>query len=210
LPGVAQDRFVERERLVAAVRWRAGRAAIVHKLVARSQPHNGAVRILFRVNSPLVSTIPSPVPMSCNRKSLKGWIILLPSAAGTVNVPPLITDPDAAVVIERTWQTEQSRSSNRSEPGSVASFKTIALLRGGALVERMKRVNASTSLGATHSTKSGNYFVGKLRGCVIYSDHILASIELFTSTIVITHTLKRVVVETIGSSYVRVINAPAV
>ena len=35
-------------------------------------PHSGAVRILFLVSSPLVSTIPSPVPMSCSRKSLNG------------------------------------------------------------------------------------------------------------------------------------------
>jgi len=50
-----------------------------------------------------------------------------------------MTVPGIAVVIERTWQTEQFSELKRSEPGSVASSKTIALLRGGALVERMIR-----------------------------------------------------------------------
>src|ERR1043165_3339099 len=61
------------------------------------RPQSGAVRIMFLVVSPLVSTIPSPVPMSCSRKSEYGWMILLPSASGTVNCPPLMTEPTGAV-----------------------------------------------------------------------------------------------------------------
>src|ERR1051325_5415980 len=101
------------------------------------KPQSGAVRTLFLVNSPLVSTMPSPVPMSWSKKSLNGCIILLPKAAGTTKVPPLMTEPTGAVVIERTWQTEQLSESKRAEPGSVASFIAIERLRGGALVERM-------------------------------------------------------------------------
>ena len=100
---------------------------------------------MFLVASPLVSTIPSPVPMSWSRKSPNGWMILLPSALGTVNCPPLMTEPTGAVVIERTWQTEQLSVSKSAEPGSDASSGTSCLSRAGALVERMKRVNDSTS-----------------------------------------------------------------
>ena len=33
-----------------------------------------------------VCAMPSPVPRSCSRKSLYGWMTLLPSAAGTVGM----------------------------------------------------------------------------------------------------------------------------
>ena len=48
---------------------------------------------MFLVPAPPFWTMPSPVPMSCNRKSLNGRIVLLPRAAGTVNAPRLITAP---------------------------------------------------------------------------------------------------------------------
>jgi hypothetical protein len=41
--------------------------------------------------------MPSPVPMSCSKKSLKGRMILFPNSAGTVNSPALITVPGGAV-----------------------------------------------------------------------------------------------------------------
>src|SRR5262245_36775366 len=63
-------------------------------------PQSGGVLTMFLVPAPAFWTIPSPVPMSCSRKSLNGRIILLPRAAGTVNAPPLITVPGAAVTIE--------------------------------------------------------------------------------------------------------------
>ena len=63
---------------------------------------NGDVRSMFAVACPPFCTIPSPVPTLCSRKSLYGWMILLPRAAGTVNAPPLITVPAGAVVIEET------------------------------------------------------------------------------------------------------------
>ena len=63
-------------------------------------PHSGAVRTMFLVPAPPFWTIPSPVPMSCNRKSLNGRILLLPRAAGTVNAPWLIMVPGGAVVME--------------------------------------------------------------------------------------------------------------
>src|SRR5258707_7551348 len=40
---------------------------------------------------PYTTLFPSPVPMSCNKKSPKGWIILSPRASGTINRPPSIT-----------------------------------------------------------------------------------------------------------------------
>ena len=46
-------------------------------------------------------SIPSPVPMSCIRKSLKGWNRRLPSAGGTVKVPPFNLAPTGAVTMLR-------------------------------------------------------------------------------------------------------------
>src|SRR5262245_14643877 len=63
-------------------------------------PQSGGVRTMFLVPAPPFWTIPSPVPMSCSRKSLNGRILLLPRAAGTVNAPWLITVPGGAVTIE--------------------------------------------------------------------------------------------------------------
>src|SRR5262249_15413698 len=71
-------------------------------------PQSGGVRIMFLVPWPPFWTIPSPVPMSCNRKSLNGRMFLLPRAAGTVNAPRLITVPGAAVFIEVVWQIEHA------------------------------------------------------------------------------------------------------
>ena len=56
-------------------------------------PQRGAVLSLLAVSCGPTWTIPSPVPMSCNKKSLKGWMILSPRASGTVNIPPSITVP---------------------------------------------------------------------------------------------------------------------
>src|SRR5438270_13429338 len=56
--------------------------------------------------------------MSCSRKSLNGWMILLPSASGTKNAPPLILVPADAVVIDDVADraaclVEQARASHR-------------------------------------------------------------------------------------------------
>ena len=62
-------------------------------------PQSGCVRSLLAVDWPPFWTMPSPLPTSCSRKSPYGWMILLPSAAGTINAPPLIDVPTAAVVM---------------------------------------------------------------------------------------------------------------
>src|SRR5437763_5019761 len=84
--------------------------------------------------------------MSCRRKSPNGWKVLLAKAVPTVNVPPLkVVFGSGVVVIERVWQTEQLSESKRAEPASVESTGTRLRSRGGALVERMKRVKALMS-----------------------------------------------------------------
>ena len=57
------------------------------------RPQSGTVRSMFRVPWPPFCTMPSPVPMSCSRKSLNGWMILLPSALATLSAPPLMLVP---------------------------------------------------------------------------------------------------------------------
>src|SRR5205085_7134 len=89
--------------------------------------------------------MPSPVPTLCIRKSPKGCMFLLPRAAGTVNAPPLIKVPAAAVVIVRTWQMEQPTWSKSCEPVMASEVLATALSRGGALDERMKAAKALMS-----------------------------------------------------------------
>src|SRR5262249_9209920 len=89
-------------------------------------------------------------------KSLNGWMILLPSSAGTVNAPPLITVPAAAVVMSRVWQMLQPIVVNRFEPATASAVPASAASRGGALVARMNAVNASMS----PSLSSPQIFVG--------------------------------------------------
>src|SRR5215472_1058642 len=87
-------------RRIASFLVNESRSCISRSLVR--PPQRGDVRILLAVAGPPFCTIPSPVPTLCNRKSLYGWITLLPNAAGTVNVPPLITVPAGEVVIDVT------------------------------------------------------------------------------------------------------------
>src|SRR5260221_13986275 len=96
--------------------------------------------------------MPSPVPMSCSRKSLYGWMILLPSAAGTVSAPPLITVPAAAVVIDAVWQTLQPIEVNRLDPATALAVAASAVSRGGTFVARMNVAKAvmSSSLSSPH------------------------------------------------------------
>src|SRR5947209_7702892 len=109
-------------------------------------PQSGAVRTMFLVASPPPCAMPSPVPMSCSRKSPNGWNVLLDRAGPTVNVPPLkVVLGSLVVVIERVWQTEQLSESKSDEPASVESVGTRLRSRGGALVERMKRVKVLMS-----------------------------------------------------------------
>src|SRR4051812_23571986 len=108
-------------------------------------PQSGAVRTMFFVASPPACAMPSPVPMSCRRKSPNGWKVLLASAP-TTNVPPLkVVDALEVVVMLRVWQTLQLSVSKSAEPGSEESTGTTFRSRGGAFVERMKRVKASMS-----------------------------------------------------------------
>src|SRR5438445_770860 len=51
-------------------------------------PHSGCVRSRLRVAGPPFWTMPSPVPMSWSRKSLYGWMVLLPRAAAPAGQAP--------------------------------------------------------------------------------------------------------------------------
>src|SRR5258708_2773175 len=96
--------------------------------------------------------MPSPVPMSCSRKSLYGWMTLLPSAAPTVKAPPLITVPTDAVVIDGVWQILQPIALNRFDPATALAVAASAVSRGGTLVARKKLAKAvmSSSLSSPH------------------------------------------------------------
>src|SRR3954453_4991375 len=86
-------------------------------------------------------------------------MILSPRAAGTVNLPPLITVPTGAVGIVGVWQVAQPIETKRFEPAMASDVAARAVSRGGTLVERMKRTKASTSgpLGlATVPASSGS------------------------------------------------------
>src|SRR5256714_945656 len=109
-------------------------------------PQSGAVRTMFLVASPPPCAMPSPVRMSCSRKSPRGWNVLLARKGPGVNIPPLkLVLGSAVVVIERVWQTEQLSESKSAEPESVESVGTRLRSRGGASVERMKRVKVLMS-----------------------------------------------------------------
>src|SRR5207244_11009567 len=81
-----------------------------------------------------------------------GWMILLPSDAGTMNAPPLMLVPTAAVVMLVTWQMLQPIWLNRFDPATASAVPASAASRGGALVERMKFAKTAMSL----STSSGS------------------------------------------------------
>ena len=122
---------------------------------------------MFLVASPPPCAMPSPVPMSCSRKSPKGWNVLLASAVPTVNVPPLkVVLGSAVVVIERVWQTEQLSESKSAEPASDESIGTRLRSRGGAFVERMKRVKALMSSSPSSPQFAPSLSQGWLSGTV--------------------------------------------
>src|SRR5262245_32222109 len=85
-------------------------------------------------------------------------MILAPSAAGTLNAPPLINVPGGAVVIDRTWQTAQPIMLNILLPALAAIVLNRATSGGGALDARIKRANISTS----SPLSSGSGTVSKL------------------------------------------------
>ncbi len=97
--------------------------------------------------------MPSPVPMSCSRKSLYGWMSLLPSAAGTVIVLPLIFVPGLAVRSVGVWHTGQPTFANSASPALTAA---LIAPRGGAFVERMKSANATTSTPSSSGSRTGS------------------------------------------------------
>ncbi len=66
-------------------------------------------------------------------------MILLPSAAGTMNLPPLIGVPGGDVVIDATWQR---RATDVLKIVSPAMTSASIGPRIGAFVERMKSANA--------------------------------------------------------------------
>src|SRR3954447_2411807 len=68
-------------------------------------------------------------------------MVLLASGAVTMKVPPLKEVPSGAVVSESVWQFTQPMLSKITSPVS----EDVLGARDGALVERMKRVKASTS-----------------------------------------------------------------
>ena len=104
--------------------------------------------------------MPSPVPISCSAKSLNGWMTLLPSAAGTMNAPPLIAVPAGEVVIERVWQTLQPIASNSCDPAIASEVPARAVSRGGTFDARMNAANSSMSLSG--SSLPGTWSNGSL------------------------------------------------
>src|SRR5262245_45373250 len=81
-------------------------------------------------------------------------MILLPSAFGTTNSPPLIFVPARAVVIDGVWQTAQPVLLNNASP---AETSAVIVPRAGALVERMKSANATTSTPSSSGSGTGSY-----------------------------------------------------
>ena len=130
-------------RRIASLRVRLSPSCINRSRVR--MPHSGGVRTLLRVPGPPFWTMPSPVPTSCSRKSLNGRIRLSPRAGGTTKAPPLITVPGGAVTISETWQWPQPIWKKSWRPATAAGVDAAAASRGGALVARMKRANASMS-----------------------------------------------------------------
>src|SRR6476646_2201765 len=76
-------------------------------------------------------------------------MILLPSAGGTVNAPPLITLPTDDVVMFRVWQVAHPTALNRFDPVIASPVAASAVSRGGAFVARMKAANSSMSLSGS-------------------------------------------------------------
>src|SRR5262252_9206193 len=91
-------------------------------------------------------------------------MILLPSAAGTVNAPPLMTVPGAAVVIDATWQVVQPIESNEFAPAFASAVAASAASRGGAFVERMKAANSSMSPSLSSPQVPDEFTHGVLSG----------------------------------------------
>src|SRR6476659_3081898 len=86
-------------------------------------------------------------------------MILSPSAAGTMNLPPLKEVPTGAVVIDATWQRLQPMALNRLLPATTSDELITAESTGGTLVDRMKRTKAPTSTpkgSAPVATSSGS------------------------------------------------------
>ena len=127
-------------RLIASVRVTLA-PSCSRRLRAR-RPHSAGVRTWLRVPWPPFWTMPSPVPTSWSRKSLNGWIVLSPIAAGTVYAPALITVPAVTVVSVATWQVAQPMLLNAVWPRVTAA---VIGPRGGAFRERMKLVKAVMS-----------------------------------------------------------------
>src|SRR6266567_594084 len=78
-------------------------------------------------------------------------MILLPRAAGTVNAPPLITEPAGKVVIERTWHMLHPIWLKRFEPATMSGLgaplepSSAPGPRGGAFVARINLAKALMS-----------------------------------------------------------------
>src|SRR5215470_4947503 len=81
-------------------------------------------------------------------------MILLPSAVGTLNAPPLINVPAVAVVKVRVWHTEQPTEENNASPRWAAAG--IGFCRPGARVAAMKSANASTSPPSSSGSCTGS------------------------------------------------------
>ena len=82
-------------------------------------------------------------------------MILLPSAFGTVDSPPLIFVPARAVVMDGVWQTAQPILLNSASP---AETLAVIVPREGALVERIKSAKATTSTPSSSGSETGSYF----------------------------------------------------
>src|SRR6185503_18348927 len=87
-------------------------------------------------------------------------MILLPRAVGTVNAPPLMDVPGAAVVNVRVWQTLQPTELNNESPRVAAAG--IGFCRPGARVAAMKSANANTSPPSSSGSWTGSKGDGKV------------------------------------------------
>jgi hypothetical protein len=101
-------------------------------------------------------------------------MILFPRAVGTVNAPPLMAVPGAAVMNVRVWQTAQPTEVNNESPRWAAAG--IGFCLPGALVAAMKSANANTSPPSSSGSATGSKADGKVT--LITPSAVLAGFSL--------------------------------
>src|ERR1044072_7080925 len=82
---------------------------------------------------------------------------LSPSAAGTMNRPPLMNVPAGAVVIDWTWQMAQPIELNKLRPVWASAVAARYSSRGGAVVALMNRATVSTPAPSSSGSATVSY-----------------------------------------------------